>query len=193
MKTSDFDIPAIQLRVARLELLLGELLANVSEQELQCRFCGRPVADHDAGCPVPLATEVIAGSYLMKLCDPAFQLGIMCLPPSPMATCLRNSDEVKFVKAAIKTRVQVAGDEVVAEQVNAFVKALMSFFQPGTKFRYDSELAALAVAIEDWDCPFSRKLLTELAALNVAGMPMAPRVARSILEKKPPPTRRETP
>jgi hypothetical protein len=73
---------------------------------------------------------------------------------------------------------------VSTENLRDFAQNLTKDFTPGVRFSDEPELCLLAVVLENHESSFSDTFLTDLAAVNVAELPLAPRVARLCLQSR---------
>src|SRR5262249_32319417 len=107
------------------------------------------------------------------------QANACCYSTAPaLRLFLVQRPEVREVSEAVR-----AG-KLSADAVRTFVAALLKDLQRGVHFQHDVTLAALAVVAEEWRSPFADEFLRELAALNLAEMPLGPRVAREALRQR---------
>lgn len=90
---------------------------------------------------------------------------------------LQRAPVVRELAKAIRADCSTPNDEI--EQ---FVARLLHRFRPGRRFAFDASLAAVVVALELYPAPFATKFIEELAGAKVAEIPLAPRVARLVLE-----------
>ena len=90
-----------------------------------------------------------------------------------------RSPEVQQVGEALRRGV------IMEDSVSGFVKDLLGNMKQGILFRHDLTLGALATALESRYTPFVEGFLKELAELRVAEMPLAPRVAAEVLNRRP--------
>jgi len=87
---------------------------------------------------------------------------------------LRSQPEVRTVGEAFAR--ETGGEE----QVRGYIRNLLSRFRPGKRFAYDTALAALIVSMENVPSAYISELIDELANLDVAEIPHAPRIARTV-------------
>lgn len=71
-------------------------------------------------------------------------------------------------------------DDTVAD----FVATLLGSFTTGVHFEHDVTLAALAVVLEDRLTKWVEQFLQQLAELQIAEMPFAPRVATEVISRR---------
>src|SRR6516225_5468961 len=86
-----------------------------------------------------------------------------------------SREEVKQIAAGIQS------GAIMEDTVRHFTELLLKDLRRGVLFRHDLTLAALAVALEEWQTPFAEKYLRDLGSFNAAEMPYGPRVAREVL------------
>src|SRR5262245_20135994 len=73
---------------------------------------------------------------------------------------------------------------ITEQAILDFVARLLQAMRPGVLFPYDLPLGALAVACADLPSLFADTFLRELADMNLAEMPLGPRVAREVLARR---------
>jgi hypothetical protein len=73
---------------------------------------------------------------------------------------------------------------ITPDAVRDFVAARMKDLRPRALFPHDVTLAALAVAMTQWNVPFADEYLREMATLKLAEMPLSPRVAEEVLTER---------
>lgn len=95
--------------------------------------------------------------------------------PRAWTTVLRRHPDVRQLRTSLKMGALAHLD------VSQLVREFLADFRQGQRFTHEVALAAIAVALEEWPSPFAERFLRELAALDIAEMPMSSRVARSCL------------
>lgn len=85
--------------------------------------------------------------------------------------------------ACCELRRRIESATLSTEDIEAFVERLLQDFHPGRTFYGDKLLALVAVAVATGPEPFSSCFLRELAELQCAELPLAPRVARHMLQQ----------
>jgi hypothetical protein len=98
--------------------------------------------------------------------------------PVALRDFFESRDEVRQLALALKS------GSIDETTLRGFVAGLLQDLQTGVLFPHDLTLAALAVAIEDWDVPFAEEYLSGLAGLKSAEMPYGPRIAGEMLSRR---------
>ena len=93
-------------------------------------------------------------------------------------SALARTEAVKAVQNAMRTGV-LQGDEA-----RAFVNRLLQEFHVGERFRFETSLAALAVAVRDYFDNWAEEYLQRLAGLKRPEFAYASAVARACLEAR---------
>lgn len=93
-------------------------------------------------------------------------------------TFLSESKHVQAIRA------EIASSHLSERGVEDFVRGLMGEFRQGTRFPWESALAAIAVALASVPGDFADKFLADLAELRVAEMPLSPRVAKLAMAQR---------
>lgn len=116
---------------------------------------------------------------LTALLDDAFELAFAGVStPEAALQLLRRSTQVRDLHEALRS------EAVTFSETEVFVQQLMREFLPGIRFAREHALGAIAVAAGRFANEFSERFLTKLSGLRLAELPLAPRVARAILEER---------
>lgn len=100
------------------------------------------------------------------------------LPPGPLRQVLQKSEDVR------KLRSLILYGEINEFHLRSHIGRLLAEFQVGHTFRHDLALAALAVAVEQWNHPFSEEYLIDLARIERPEFPASSRIARECLKAR---------
>ena len=84
----------------------------------------------------------------------------------------------------VSLRRAVEAGEIAPTDIKEYVDELLRSFLTGTKFLYEIDLAAIAMALETYPEPFAEKYLEDLSRLHIQELPLAPRVARLCLTRR---------
>lgn len=77
-----------------------------------------------------------------------------------------------------------ASPEPIDDEVDDFVQSLLDEFERGRRFKYDVTLATLAAVLDIVPTQFAGDFLNKLDQVQIAEMPLAPRVAQIALRNR---------
>lgn len=125
---------------------------------------GRPMVDRSGENPLAFLG-----------CDSVLELGTVVSNADTLAALLRKHPEVK------RARQMLALTHAAPRDVEALVAELARSVRPGRRFYGDTALAAIAVVLEHSPGQFAENILSSMARVNAAELPMTPRIARIAL------------
>lgn len=100
------------------------------------------------------------------------------LPTPAMYKVLQSTPEFEKVQVGLRN------DIIGRGEIQEFVDALMTDFQPGRHFGHSSALMLLAVALEQHHRDFAEAYLRHLSNLGVSGLQSASRMAEYCLSNR---------
>jgi hypothetical protein len=87
--------------------------------------------------------------------------------------------------AAVRAlRLEIVSGVVSVELLEASIHQLLGAFEIRKSFPWDTQLAAIAVAVCNWQCEFAERFLNQLSAVSAAEMPLSPKVAKIVLRRR---------
>lgn len=98
------------------------------------------------------------------------------LPAEAMRFVLLATPEFELFQKELK-----AGSATDAD-LESYVGDLMTTFRRAEKFKYETTLAFLSVALEHISTSFAQRFISDLSKLHVSEMPLSPRVARVCMQ-----------
>ncbi len=104
--------------------------------------------------------------------------GLVISTAEALRTFLQYRSEVVSLRKAVEV------GEITLTDIEEYVDELLRSFVTGTKFPYEIDLAAIAMALETYLGAFAEKYLEDLSRLHVQELPLAPRVARLCLARR---------
>lgn len=122
----------------------------------------------------------MADHRLERLLSDEFQarLGGVSTAPALRRLLARTPEVLELQKA-------LAEQTLPEDAVESFVAGLLKELRPGTRFAHDLVLAAVAVALENRQTPFTARYLHDLADLRLAELSTSIRVAAEVLKNRP--------
>jgi hypothetical protein len=103
--------------------------------------------------------------------DDIAQVVLTVATPNALCGVLRNNKDVLEVRKHLLDSIDAR------REIEEFVRERLMDLKPKIYFPHEPAFCALAVALKKLSLPAAEDLLTELAALRIAEMPLSPRVA----------------
>lgn len=123
--------------------------------------------------------ELTARDHLRQFLSPDFDAQIVPMGSAEsVRELIRSTAEYRSAKRALDS------GAITERVLREFVSDLMGGFEAGKKFQFETALAALATVCESHFVPFAEELLIDLAALKLAEIGHAIRVARACLQHR---------